>query len=87
MVVPVGVDLSVFQAIIGPQVDDADTVLPKLGDHGHARRMRQGQERDRGPLGDPAGIERLAGQVDPAASGWDEAHPAGEPRPAARSPR
>ncbi len=39
--------------------------LAQGGHDGHARRVRQRQESDRGLLGDPVGVERLAGQVDP----------------------
>ena len=63
--VPVGVDLGVGQAVIGTQVDDPHAALAQGGDDGHARGMRQGQEREGCSLGDPVGVEDLAGEVDP----------------------
>ena len=63
--VPVGVDLGVGQAIVGAQVDDPHAALAQGGHDSHARGMRQRQERERCALGDPVGVENLAGEVDP----------------------
>ncbi len=66
VVVPVAIDLGVLEPVVGAQVDDADAPLAEFGGGGHAGGVGQAEEGDAGALGELVGVERLAGEVDPA---------------------